>query len=51
LQRLLNAKGAALIVDGDFGAATLAAVTAFQARAGLLANGVVDTETINALRA
>ena len=42
LQELLNAKGAALVVDGDFGPATEGAVKAAQARAGQAATGVAD---------
>jgi peptidoglycan hydrolase-like protein with peptidoglycan-binding domain len=45
LQYLLNARGAALIVDGTFGPRTKAAVMAFQRSHGLVANGVVDRAT------
>jgi len=50
LQTLLNAKGATIAVDGDFGAATLAAVKAFQAKSGLIVDGVVGKATLAALR-
>ena len=51
LQRLLNAKGATLRVDGDFGPATLVAVKAFQAQAGLVVDGIVGKKTIKILKA
>jgi peptidoglycan hydrolase-like protein with peptidoglycan-binding domain len=49
LQNLLNEKGAHLVIDGAFGAATHGAVAAFQSRAGLTADGVVGPATKDAL--
>jgi hypothetical protein len=51
LQERLNAHGALLIVDSDFGKDTLAAVLAFQGRSGLPVTGIVDGETMKALMA
>lgn len=45
LQNLLVKAGLALKVDGDFGAATKAAVIAFQDKQGLMADGVVGEKT------
>ena len=45
LQYLLNAHGAALVVDGIFGPRTQAAVVAFQRSHSLVANGVVGQST------
>lgn len=51
LQALLNAHGASLSVDGDFGAGTEAAVKAFQKRFRVAggADGIVGTATRTAL--
>jgi hypothetical protein len=51
LQKLLNAKGAKLTVDSDFGPKTTAAVKAFQKESGLVKDGKVGTYTWNALLA
>ncbi len=51
LQSLLNAKGWALTVDGDFGDKTLAAVRAFQTSKGLTSDGIVGPNTKTALYA
>ena len=45
LQTKLNAHGAAIGVDGQFGPGTLAAVIAFQTGAGLEADGIVGGQT------
>lgn len=49
IQYLLNANGASLTVDGDFGPLTEAAVTAFQNNLGLVADGIVGDATWAAL--
>lgn len=45
LQRTLNMAGAKLVVDGWFGAATEAAVKAFQKRVGLVVDGIAGIKT------
>jgi murein L,D-transpeptidase YcbB/YkuD len=50
LQTLLNAQGAALGVDGDFGGETKKAVVSFQTAKGLVADGVVGKYTWEALK-
>jgi len=49
LQNALNAKGYAMVVDGVFGAATAAAVTDFQRKSALTADGIVGPGTRAAL--
>lgn len=49
LQAALNRHGAGLYIDGDFGAATEAAVKAFQQQAGLVVDGIAGTKTRGAL--
>jgi hypothetical protein len=51
LQKLLNAKGATLVVDGDFGNATKMAVRTFQNAKRLVEDGVVGQQTWAALKA
>lgn len=51
LQKLLNKNGASLVVDGSFGALTLACVQVFQALKHLTADGVVGPQTWAALGA
>ncbi len=45
LQRILNAHGYKLRLDGDFGRVTEAAVMAFQQQHGLVMDGVVSAKT------
>jgi peptidoglycan hydrolase-like protein with peptidoglycan-binding domain len=49
LQQLLNNHGAGLVVDGDFGPLTLAAVESFQSSHGLSVDGIVGPLTKAAL--
>ncbi|KAM3113117.1 peptidoglycan-binding domain-containing protein [Phormidesmis sp. 146-33] len=50
LQQLLNAKGANIAVDGDFGEATRAAVVKFQQQNRIAVDGIVGPQTWQALR-
>ena len=50
LQKILNAKGAALVEDGHFGAKTRKAVIVFQKVAGMNADGAVGPYTWDALK-
>lgn len=49
LQKQLNAQGAKLFADGDFGAKTEAAVRAYQRKVGLVADGIAGPKTLAAL--
>ncbi len=49
LQQALNAKGYNLVVDGDFGGATQAAVLAYQKSMGLAADGIAGVNTLTSL--
>ena len=49
LQKALNAAGANLFVDGDFGDETEKAVRAYQLKVGLVADGVAGEKTLGAL--
>jgi hypothetical protein len=49
-QALLDRDGALLMIDGDFGQSTFLAVREFQANHGLPVTGIVDDETMRALR-
>jgi hypothetical protein len=48
LQKNLNRHGAALVVDGDYGAATEAAVRVFQKQVGLVVDGIAGEKTQSA---
>lgn len=50
LQQILNQLGANLVVDGQYGAATAAAVRAFQRARGITVDGIVGPVTIAHLR-
>ena len=50
LQQLLNTKGINIAIDGVFGATTRAAVVQFQEQNGIATDGVVGTQTWQALR-
>ncbi|GAA4981937.1 GH25 family lysozyme [Kitasatospora paranensis] len=49
LQHLLNAHGASLTVDGQFGSGTRSAVVSYQSSAGLGADGIVGSATWQSL--
>lgn len=49
LQKILNAKGAVVIVDGNYGSGTEKAVREFQQKSGLQVTGSIDTNTLNKL--
>lgn len=51
LQRLLNVRGAALKLDGDFGSLTYGAVRAYQKARRLGVDGEAGPQTVNSLRA
>ena len=51
LQRMLNAMGYRVQVDGRFGRATENALKAFQRERGIRADGVFGQQTLNAMRA
>jgi hypothetical protein len=50
LQRLLNRRGFALVIDGDFGPKTELAVRDFQRQAGLVVDGIAGPKTLAMLR-
>jgi uncharacterized protein (TIGR02594 family) len=50
LQTRLNAHGAKITVDGDWGRESIAALRAFQAKRGLPVTGVADKASIDALK-
>lgn len=50
LQRLLNRRGFALVIDGDFGPKTERAVRDFQRQAGLVVDGIAGPKTFAVLR-
>ncbi|WP_367863195.1 N-acetylmuramidase domain-containing protein [Pseudomonas guariconensis] len=49
LQRKLNANGAKLVADGDYGVSTENAVRAYQRKAGLVADGIAGPKTLASL--
>lgn len=49
LQEALNKEGAGLTVDSNYGRGTVAAVTAYQQKKGLTADGVAGRTTLQAL--
>jgi hypothetical protein len=49
LQKNLNNQGAKLVVDGDYGDATEAAIRAYQLKVGLVADGVAGDKTQTSL--
>lgn len=49
LQKQLNAQGAKLFADGDFGDKTEAAVRAYQLKVGLVADGITGPKTLAVL--
>lgn len=49
LQKQLNAQGAKLFADGDFGDETEKAVRAYQRKVGLVADGIAGSKTLAAL--
>lgn len=49
LQQALNARGASLATDGDYGSATSSAVKAYQAAQGIPATGQADLATLHLL--
>lgn len=49
LQRAVNGKGSALVVDGDYGQATEAAVMDFQMQVGILVDGSAGPQTLGKL--
>lgn len=50
LQERLNAFGAKLVVDGDIGRASIAAIKAFQTAQGIPVTGVADNATVDRLQ-
>lgn len=51
LQKRLNAHGAKLREDGDWGRTSIAALEDFQRRSGLTVTGIADARTVESLRA
>ncbi|MET0959505.1 MAG: peptidoglycan-binding domain-containing protein [Psychrobacillus psychrotolerans] len=50
VQKLLNAAGYKLIIDGIEGPLTISAIKDFQKKKGLTVDGVVGTKTLAALK-